>query len=190
MRPKNIAWEKWFDINPELDNEIQEQDIEDFFNSEMDDEENSPMPINGIQIFSQPIKVRTPIGFFELDEPLSPSVMFDCWICHTNFPITDDIFFLLDNEIEGIECLKIMSKYRFFIGIGKLFDSSEVKMDIQNRLMTHEEDKEIKNSGFVFIYNSGECKFFDRNDFEDEESYAIKLDEFKKSKDGRLLSEI
>ena len=55
---------------------------------------------------------------------------FDCWIGHTNFDITKDIKEKL-NKVEGIELLKILSRYRFFVGIGKMFDFKQVRKSIE-----------------------------------------------------------
>jgi hypothetical protein len=55
---------------------------------------------------------------------------FDCWIAHTNFDITRDIKNKL-NKIEGVELLKICSRYRFFIGIGQMFDFKQVRKNVE-----------------------------------------------------------
>lgn len=59
---------------------------------------------------------------------------FDCWIAHTNFNITESIRNKI-NQIDGVEVLKIHSRYRFFIGIGKMFDFSQVRQDIEKALL-------------------------------------------------------
>ena len=38
------------------------------------------------------------------------------------------------NTIDGVEVLKICSRYRFFIGVGKMFDFSEVRKNIEKEL--------------------------------------------------------
>lgn len=55
---------------------------------------------------------------------------FECWIAHTNFDITRHIKNKL-NKIEGVELLKICSRYRFFIGIGKMFDFKQVRKNVE-----------------------------------------------------------
>jgi hypothetical protein len=77
--------------------------------------------------------------------PLSPQLIeeismlsnFDCWMGHTNFDITPRIRETLD-KVEGIELLKICSRYRFFIGVGRMFDFKEVRKKIENILITKE----------------------------------------------------
>lgn len=62
---------------------------------------------------------------------------FDCWMGHTNFNITESIKEAL-NKTEGVEALKICSRYRFFVGIGKMFDFKEVRRNIENTLLRGE----------------------------------------------------
>ena len=59
---------------------------------------------------------------------------FNCWIGHTNFDITPHTKHTLDN-IPGIEFLKIYSRYRFFIGIGEMFDFADVRKLIEDSLI-------------------------------------------------------
>ena len=63
---------------------------------------------------------------------------FDCWVGHTNFNLTEDEKDAL-NTIDGVEVLKICSRYRFFVGIGKMFDFSEVRRNIEKELTTNKE---------------------------------------------------
>lgn len=109
---KQIAWERWIDFDHE---------IKDF----QEDEEIAQQII--------PIMIRTPLGMFNPYESMSPNNMFDCWIAHTNFPLTEEEKDILDN-IEGIEILRIMSKYRFFVGIGKLFSLTDVRPRVEMAL--------------------------------------------------------
>jgi hypothetical protein len=62
---------------------------------------------------------------------------FDCWLAHTNFDVTNGIKEKL-NHIPGVEVLKIFSRYRFFVGIGKLFDFAEVRQNIENEIIPKE----------------------------------------------------
>jgi hypothetical protein len=59
---------------------------------------------------------------------------FDCWIGHTNFDITPKIKDKL-NQIPGVELLKICSRYRFFIGVGQMFDFTEVRNTIEEQII-------------------------------------------------------
>jgi hypothetical protein len=74
--------------------------------------------------------------------PITPSIVedvslfanFECWIGHTNFDITNRVKEQL-NKVQGVEILKILSRYRFFIGIGEMFDFQDVRYLIENELI-------------------------------------------------------
>jgi hypothetical protein len=74
--------------------------------------------------------------------PITPQLMedvamlssFDCWLGHTNFDLTHGMKDTL-NKVPGIEVLKIFSRYRFFVGIGEMFDFTEVRNDIEKAIL-------------------------------------------------------
>lgn len=77
-------------------------------------------------------------GFkLSFSESLAPEILltsiFDCWVGHTNFNITKDFVNKLDKS-EGVEALKICSRYRFFVGIGRMFDFKNVRKNIEKTL--------------------------------------------------------
>jgi hypothetical protein len=59
---------------------------------------------------------------------------FDCWIGHSNFDITESIKDELE-KTNGVEVLKIQSRYRFFIGVGRMFEFQSVRKEIENSLL-------------------------------------------------------
>mgnify|MGYP001495324818 CR=1 FL=1 len=61
---------------------------------------------------------------------------FDCWMAHTNFNLTENIKNQLDN-IEGVELLKICSRYRFLVGVGRMFDFKDVRRKIESKICTN-----------------------------------------------------
>ena len=63
---------------------------------------------------------------------------FECWMGHTNFDITPEIKDKL-NKIRGIELLKICSRYRFFVGIGRMFNFKDVRKVIDEEITSQEE---------------------------------------------------
>jgi len=87
-------------------------------------------------------------GNFSSVIPISPQLMeeismlsaYDCWIGHTNFDITLGIKNKLDRT-EGVEVLQILSRYRFFIGLGKLFDFKQVRSDIEKTILPENSKK-------------------------------------------------
>lgn len=74
--------------------------------------------------------------------PISPQLIndiqvistFDCWIGHTNFNLTNSIKDKL-NKVDGVELLKIYSRYRFLIGVGHMFNFKEVRKNIEKTLI-------------------------------------------------------
>ena len=113
---RKIGWEKY--IIEEINDDIEINDLQDGFDTEEEVHElirphlDQIIPID---LFNN--KISTPFGIVNPDDQFSAVKMFDCWIGHTNFPITEDEFDILDNEIHGIGCLKVLSKYRNLIGL-------------------------------------------------------------------------
>tara|TARA_B100001564_G_C20661251_1_gene681631 strand:- start:1832 stop:2239 length:408 start_codon:yes stop_codon:yes gene_type:complete len=70
----------------------------------------------------------------QLLEDMAMLTNFDCWMGHTNFDITKDIKEVL-NEVRGIELMRVCSRYRFFIGVGKMFDFKAVRKDIEEAII-------------------------------------------------------
>ena len=122
-----MAWEKWDEGDFFTETLSNEEGVEE-------SEENPDMAAMQFGAFSVTFpKIRTPLGFVSIDDPLRPSLMFDCWIGHTNFGITKEIKKLIEST-PGIEAFKVMSRYRFFIGVGKLFKFRDVRENIQSVL--------------------------------------------------------
>lgn len=137
---KKIAWESW---------NAMAQDIDPTASIMMDIEEEEPTSFEQMEkgeineiFIQQPKFVYTPLGIYPAESTFKPSDRWDCWIGYTNFGITQNIAKILNTEIEGIECLKILGKYSFFMGVGKLFDITDVRQKIETTLCAYTE-KEI-----------------------------------------------
>lgn len=141
---KTIAWQKYEDYiekqlsspvlmsilqniaalhNPQFhsdEEELDEDEDDDYLEEDKDELNKIVAPI--VPLTSQII------------EDISVLSSFDCWIGHTNFDITINTKNILD-KIDGVEVLKILSRYRFFIGVGKLFDFKEVRQEIEENLI-------------------------------------------------------
>lgn len=145
---KKIGWQKYEDYIekqlscPMLQNIIQnmmpsstdliedEEDDEDTDTYEDDDSKKNPL-----SVVIQKMLPLTP----QVIDDISMLANFDCWIGHTNFDITPKIREQL-NKIPGIEMLKIFSRYRFFVGIGQMFDFQNIRYDIENEIIKGEID--------------------------------------------------
>jgi len=137
-----IAWQKYEDYiekqltSPILTNILQNiASLHNLSNDEIDDEEDDEdyLPVNSAEDETKPLSPILPITN-QVIEDVSMLAIFDCWVGHTNFDLTPNIKNMLD-KIPGIEVLKILSRYRFFIGVGKLFDFKEVRKEIEENLL-------------------------------------------------------
>lgn len=106
-------------LNNEDEDDDAEEDEEDYEDMMQDKKKFIPpfLPLNN-----------------QIIDDISMLTSFDCWIGHTNFDLTPSIKNTLDN-IPGIELLKIYSRYRFFIGVGKMFEFTEVRKIIEDSLI-------------------------------------------------------
>jgi hypothetical protein len=139
---KRITWEKYenfvnrnlsiskmlmsgkiFDLNDGLNND-QEDDYDEQENDYFDDDDDID---DGKIIYMQ--FPMTP----ELLQSIKISGNFNCWFGHTNFDITKSVAKKLD-EIEGVELLKVITRYRFLIGVGKAFSFANVRLNLENNL--------------------------------------------------------
>tara|TARA_A100001201_G_scaffold39262_1_gene41032 strand:+ start:680 stop:1306 length:627 start_codon:yes stop_codon:yes gene_type:complete len=134
---KKIAWESW---NAKVDILSYVEPIEPKEQQEYETE-ISQFPIDPGFILEQQRVLYTPIGPYPEESMLKPSDRWDCWIGYTNFPVTNKISRTLNKEIEGIEALKILGKYSFFIGVAKLFDITDVRKDIEEALCVYTESE-------------------------------------------------
>ena len=144
---KTIAWESWNAKIEEQQLQVVEPEAPDQGYTEVEHLQAEIIPS---EIFAaQPRVVHTPLGVYPEESLLKPSDRWDCWIAHTNFDITNSVATKLDSDIDGVEALKILGRYSFFIGIGRLFDISQVRKDIETLLCDYTEqevldDKEMR----------------------------------------------
>jgi hypothetical protein len=131
---KLIVWEKWFDplgsnINDfEYPGAVGTPDIDEILEDD-DDYDNTKIniPGRGLKL------IYTSFGVLPITEYSNPDKNFNFWVAHTNFNISKAVQDAIE-RVEGVESLLIFSRYRFRIGVGKLFDATQVKMDIQQVL--------------------------------------------------------
>jgi hypothetical protein len=147
-KKRKIAWESWNAKVEEFFTEEQEELI-----SEEDEESDfhNLYDLVPSDIFvAQNRLIHTPIGAYPEDSLLRPSRRWDCWIAHTNFEITSSILAKIE-DIEGIEALKIMGRYSFFVCVARLFDIKDVRKKIETDICNYTEqeilsDKDIKKT--------------------------------------------
>ena len=135
---RKIGWQKYEDLiekqmsSPLLKTIIQQMIV---YEESEEDEENE-------EEFMDTYKQSNAAGNIpflpvskELMDDMAMLSNFDCWIGHTNFDITKETKAML-NKTEGVELLKVLSRYRFFVGIGKMFDFKEVRKNIEYNIIT------------------------------------------------------
>ena len=142
---KKIGWQKYEDYiekqltSPILHTIIQNvamQHIEHDSVEDEDDDEEEDCISNANEDESK--HIMHPAMMLPLTSKLMDDVAllstFDCWIGHTNFDITNNIKSILDS-VPGVEVLKVLSRYRFFVGIGHMFDFAKVRKDIEKAII-------------------------------------------------------
>ena len=130
-----IVWTKWY--NPFSNDEIKEilkklkkQHQED---SDEEEKEEADLP-TPVKVAFHPV-----LGLLPITDYAEPDKIFNFWLGHTNFTISDEIVQLMQ-KIEGVEILDILTRYRFRIGIGQAFKDSNVLNRISIAL-TSKKDK-------------------------------------------------
>lgn len=138
---KKIGWQKYEDYiekqltSPMLTNILQNIAASALENVEDDDEIDEDEDYLD-QDDEKNLKVISPLLPItnQLIDDISMLSSFDCWMGHTNFDLTPTIKNTL-NKVHGVEILKICSRYRFFIGIGRMFDFKDVRQNIEDILL-------------------------------------------------------
>ena len=141
---KKIAWESWNAVVEEI--EAFPSSIEPYEEEAAQSFDQMDKPSELGEIFIKQRKfVYTPLGIYPAESTFKPSDRWDCWIGYTNFGITKNIANILDTQVDGVEALKILGKYSFFIGVGKLFDITDVRQNIESALCAYTEQEILSN---------------------------------------------
>lgn len=127
MNSRKIGWQKYEDVIQSEMYSPMASILFDDLSSEIEEEEEYEA-----QEIQEQETLFLPKNFYETISLMS---RFDCWIGHTNFNITTSIKEKL-NEVDGVEVLNVMSRYRFFIGIGKMFTFSDVRKEIEKAVIS------------------------------------------------------
>ena len=135
---KKISWESW---NAKVLVDAPEEPVKE----ETPTYEPVEEQVDYLLPFQTARVIYTPLGAFPEESILKPSDRWDCWIAHTNFPVTSKILNILNEEIDGIEVLKIMGKYSFFVGIARLFDIRDVRKQIDDKICSYTENEIFSN---------------------------------------------
>ena len=187
MSNRTIAWERW-------DEDVIEQEIvEDFYENHENDEYEEGVEDALAFLGKIPSLVTTPMGMYQLHDKMSIMNQFDCWMGYTNFDITKSVQDSLE-RVEGVELLNVMSRYRFFLGVGKMFKFSNVRKLIEESVHCSPLDQDTRESvniikdsissdryWTIFVSQSGEISYASTNK-EADEDYFSKLKHYQKRK--------
>lgn len=77
--------------------------------------------------------ISTPFGLWRINDDMNPLKQFKLWMAHTNFNLGKKAIKTIVN-VPGVEVLYVMTRYRFVIGVGELFDFRQVRIDITKKL--------------------------------------------------------
>ena len=128
-----IVWQKWFDPFGEDDiDSIDSHSIQDDQDDQDEDIEEDGYTTDPSS--NKPIRaIATPMGLIPYNENTASSKIFNFWVGHTNFSITQEIGAILES-LEGVETLDIFTRYRFRISIGKAFNCPQVMKKINDTI--------------------------------------------------------
>jgi hypothetical protein len=121
LNEPKIIWEKWTDpYNINSDNDLDWSDDEDKnFYDTIKQEKNNVLLTN--------------MGIIPYNEHTDCCKIFNFWIGHTNFNLSNRVIEILQ-KIDGIETLDIFTRYRFRVSFGKAFIDREIMNNINNQI--------------------------------------------------------
>jgi hypothetical protein len=149
-----IIWQKWVDPfgEEDIDNGIESllndnEDIEPSFHEEDEDLDSHEDTLKPEQKIIKTLKknirvIATPMGIIPFTENTASGKIFNFWVGHTNFSITQNIASIIE-ETDGVEALDIFTRYRFRIAVGKAFNDSDVMRNINNQTYQWLEDNAL-----------------------------------------------
>jgi hypothetical protein len=133
---KKIMWENWNEKEIELTEGI--TSLEGLMAEIEQDEETLMQAESGIGSIPfmtdlKPSIVQTPFGAVSCESALKPSDRWQCWLGYTNFDLTHRLSDKM-KVINGVEAMRIMSRYTFCVGVGKMFNFTSVRKEIENAI--------------------------------------------------------
>jgi len=141
---RKIGWQKYEDmIQTQLDSPFLDMISQKY--AEMSMQGLESITDEQLELEKEWLETNEPQMMVPIDDKMMENINlannFDCWMGHTNFNITEGIKDQL-NETDGIEVLRVCSRYRFFIGVGRMFDFKEVRQKIEDILISGEKQDE------------------------------------------------
>ncbi len=152
-----VIWQKWADPFLPANNkspikEDEEDELAVAAKHSWMEEDDWVQENNDGTNYSGPCLVG-PMGVVPLAEHNSPSRTFNLWVGHTNFDVTKRLIQQIEC-LPGVEVLKVHSRYRFWLGIGKAFVPSEVKANIEKFVAEFDKPPEKPSTSLDLICNT------------------------------------
>lgn len=131
---RKIGWQKYEDmIKKQMSSPFASLMLGMSLDVELEDSDEFQEELEGaLREEQEVLAVPVPATFHD---QLSLISNYDCWLGHTNFNLTPSIKLEIE-KVEGVEVLKICSRYRFFVGVGQMFKFPEVRFDIETIIGT------------------------------------------------------
>ena len=185
MMAKKIAWEKWED---NVEEHSSQKMLAQLFSEQNPNAEEEDIDINDIYsgfMSELPTLVSSPVGVYKLHDRMSPTKQFDCWMGYTNFDITEDTKDKIES-VPGVELLVVLTRYRFFIGVAKLFKFRDVRVSIEQFLCNNEQENLVEDETVqkeidtikksisenehwaIFVFPNGEIDYVSSNEKNDD----------------------
>jgi hypothetical protein len=115
-------------------------EYDEFYNNYEEDYENE----GGYDFLKTKEKIQnvisTPFGLWRVHDVMNPYKQFKLWMGHTNFTINQNVADTI-KSVPGVEVLSILTRYRFLIGIGEMFDIRNVRSIIEKKLKCPKNNK-------------------------------------------------
>ena len=135
MKKAQIIWQNWVDPYHQDDANIFMPEKQDYVAQTQEQLEagsgdfSDPLDFDELEDEEEHGKpIRTlfgPFGPIPLTDYSSPSKIFNLWVGHTNFTLTQQIVQEIEN-VPGVETLDVYTRYRFRIGFGHVFKDRNV----------------------------------------------------------------
>lgn len=126
-------WENWNEKEKDLVEPLMQ---DPFFIEDEGDESEQIMskgdPLLPMLDIQQPV-IHTPFGVVPSDSILKPSDRWQCWMGYTNFDLTHQVSDRM-KTINGVEALRVLSRYTFCVGVGRMFNFTSVRKEIENAI--------------------------------------------------------
>ena len=127
IKNPTIAWEKWNDPMENM-SESPDKDEDDDEDEEYEDKPNMEMKLMKC--------LSTPMGISSIPEESLLSKNINFWVGNTNFNISAGICNII-NQASGVETFDVFTRYKFRVGIGKLFNDGPVISKIDKDVSTY-----------------------------------------------------